>query len=152
MLRGLPMEEMLPWYKNFKGSILANASEAGKFEVVGHVEKKSDTVLEITEIPIRKWTQDYKEFLETLMPGETKKGEEAAENHIIEDFREHHTENTVHFVLTLTPAKMREAEAAGFHKVFKLKSSLSTNNMMLFDAEGKIAKYDTALDILSEFC
>lgn len=36
--------------------------------------------------------------------------------------------------------------------MFKLKSSLSTSNMVLFDHEGKIAKYNTALDILKDFC
>jgi len=32
------------------------------------------------------------------------------------------------------------------------KTSISTTNMTLFDADGKIAKYNTALDILSDFC
>merc|ERR1719409_574295 len=100
---------MNPWYKGFKGSITPSNSEPGKFEVVGHIQKRSDTVLEITELPVRKWTQDYKEFLETLMPQETKKGEEAGD-HWIEDFKEYHTENTVHFEVTLTPSKMRKAE------------------------------------------
>merc|ERR1711959_460740 len=47
---------------------------------------------------------------------------------------------------------MREAEKIGLDKIFKLKSSLSIQNMMLFDAEGKIAKYETAMGILTEFC
>merc|ERR1719506_2280368 len=151
MLRGLPMEDMNPWFKGFKGSITPNETEPGKFEVIGTVQKKSDTVLEITELPVRKWTQDYKEFLESLMATDTKKGDEES-NHVIEDFREHHTENTVHFVVTLTPAKMREAERVGLNKVFKVRSSISTNNMMLFDADGKISRYETALDVLAEFC
>merc|ERR1712100_879728 len=133
----------------FKGSV-AEGSEEGKFEISGVVQKKDDKTIEITEIPIRKWTQDYKEFLEGMMPGE-KKSEEST-GHMIEDFREYHTENTVHFVVTLTAEKMKECEKAGLDKIFKLKSSVSTQNMMLFDAEGKIAKYDTALDILTEFC
>jgi DNA topoisomerase-2 len=151
MLRGLPMEDMNPWFKGFKGSITPNETEPGKFEVIGTVQKKSDTVLEITELPVRKWTQDYKEFLESLMATDTKKGDEES-NHVIEDFREHHTENTVHFVVTLTPTKMREAERVGLNKVFKVRSSISTNNMMLFDADGKISRYETALDVLAEFC
>ena len=28
--------------------------------------------LEVTELPVRKWTQDYKEFLETLIKPESK--------------------------------------------------------------------------------
>jgi hypothetical protein len=47
---------------------------------------------------------------------------------------------------------MAKAEQQGFEKMFKLKSSLSTSNMVLFDHEGKIAKYNTALDILKDFC
>lgn len=39
-------------------------------------------------MPIGKWTKDYKEFLETLLEGENKK---------IEDFKEFHTNNKVHF-------------------------------------------------------
>merc|ERR1711988_369883 len=144
------MEEMAPWYKGFKGSITSTQGEEGKFEVSGVVEKKDEKTIEVTEIPIRKWTQDYKEFLEGMMPGE-KKSEESV-GHVIEDFREYHTENTVHFVINLTAEKMKEVEKAGLDKTFKLKSSVSIQNMMLFDAEGKIAKYETALDILTEFC
>jgi DNA topoisomerase-2 len=150
LLRGEKMEEMLPWYKGYTGSIEPNVKEEGKFEVNGVITKKDHKTLEITEIPVRKWTQDYKEFLETLMPAD-KKAEEGG-NHVIEDFREYHTENTVHFELNLTPEKMREAEQVGLEKTFKMKASVSGQNMMLFDAEGKIAKYESALDILTEFC
>ena len=34
--------------------------------------QRDDTTLEVTELPIRKWTQDYKEFLETLVKPEDK--------------------------------------------------------------------------------
>merc|ERR1719183_295491 len=128
------MEPMLPWYRGFAGSIMPHPTEEGKFEVCGVVTKKDDTTVEITEIPIRKWTQDYKEFLEGMMPGTTKTEESAG--HTIEDFREYHTENSVHFVVTLTEAKMKEAEQAGLEKIFKLKTSVSNQNMVLFDAEG----------------
>jgi DNA topoisomerase-2 len=150
MLRGKKMEDILPWYKGFSGSISAIQGEEGRFEVCGVVTKKDDKTVEITEIPIRKWTQDYKEFLEGMMPGE-KKSEES-DGHMIEDFREYHTENSVHFVVTLTAEKMREAEKVGLEKIFKLKTTVSIQNMMLFDQTGKIAKYESALDILTEFC
>merc|ERR1719238_1155224 len=100
------MNPILPWYKGFGGAITAVPGDEGKFEVSGHIQKKDDKTVEITEIPVRKWTQDYKEFLEGMMPGE-KKTEESA-GHTIEDFREYHTENTVHFVVTLTREKMKE--------------------------------------------
>ena len=34
--------------------------------------QRDNTTLEITELPIRKWTQDYKEFLESLIKPEDK--------------------------------------------------------------------------------
>ncbi|CAJ1431146.1 unnamed protein product [Effrenium voratum] len=90
-------------------------------------------------------------FFQIPGPPETEiMGEES--DYLIEDFREHHSESSVHFEITLSAAKLKEAEKAGLEKTFKLKSSISTSNMVLFDAEGKIAKYNSSLDILQEFC
>eukprot|EP00930_Biecheleria_cincta_P068889 TRINITY_DN56718_c0_g1_i1.p1 TRINITY_DN56718_c0_g1~~TRINITY_DN56718_c0_g1_i1.p1 ORF type:complete len:1479 (+),score=323.22 TRINITY_DN56718_c0_g1_i1:52-4488(+) len=150
LLRGMAMTDMHPWFKGYMGSIEPNPTEPGRYEVTGVITKRNETTLEITELPIKSWTQNYKEFLEELMPKDSKKGEES--DHTIEDFREYHTESSVHFVLTLTPQKMREVEQFGLEKKFKLKTSLATSNMVLFDAEGKISRYNTALDILREFC
>ena len=36
--------------------------------------QRDATTLEVTELPIRKWTQDYKEFLEMLIKPEDKQG------------------------------------------------------------------------------
>jgi len=152
MLRGEAMENMVPWYRGFRGSILVNEKEPGRYDVVGCIEKKNETTLVISELPVKTWTQSYKEWLEEQMPQEGKKSEEGGATSLIQDFREFHTENTVHFEVTLTPEKMKECEAAGFEKSFKMKSSVCTTNMVLFDAEGKIAKYNSALDILQEFC
>ena len=46
------------------------------------------------------------------------------------DYKEYHTDTTVKFVVTLSEQKMKEAEEIGFHKKFKLESSLSTGNMV----------------------
>jgi len=151
MLRGEPMREMHPWYKGFRGALVPNEKEPGKYDVFGCIEKKSDTVLAITELPIRTWTQSYKEFLEELMPQDGKKSEDASD-HTITDFREYHTENSVHFEVMVTPEKMHQLEHAGLEKTFKLKSSIATSNMVLFDEDGKIARYNSALDILKDFC
>eukprot|EP00971_Amphidinium_carterae_P342232 6481475-Amphidinium_carterae.2 len=59
---------MHPWYKGFNGSVVASESGDGRYDVIGSWVKKSDTVLEITELPVKKWTQDYKEFLEEMLP------------------------------------------------------------------------------------
>lgn len=53
-----------------------------------------DTELEITELPIGKWTRDYKEMLEEMAV----KKEGAAEP-MVESFREYHQYNRVHFIV-----------------------------------------------------
>lgn len=35
----------------------------GKYDCLGTFSKTSTTVVQITELPLKKWTQDYKEFL-----------------------------------------------------------------------------------------
>jgi len=151
LLKGEAMQDMSPWYKGFRGNIVESAKEPGKFDMTGCIHKVSDTMLAITELPVKTWTQSYKEFLEELMPEEAKRGEDAAES-TITDYREYHTENTVHFELTLTAEQMRRAEQNGLEKTFKLKTTIATSNMFLFNAEGKIKRYASALEILKEFC
>jgi len=46
--------------------------EHDKYKVSGIMEKVDDTTLEILELPIRKWTQDYKEMLEEYTTGTDK--------------------------------------------------------------------------------
>ena len=67
------------------------------------------------------------------------------------DYKEYHTDTTVKFVVTLSADKMMEAEAVGFHKKFKLESSLNTSNLVLFDRDGCLKKYSNVMEILKEF-
>eukprot|EP00811_Abedinium_folium_P035186 NODE_7_length_4662_cov_6.859757.p1 GENE.NODE_7_length_4662_cov_6.859757~~NODE_7_length_4662_cov_6.859757.p1 ORF type:complete len:1097 (-),score=373.23 NODE_7_length_4662_cov_6.859757:1266-4556(-) len=151
MLRGGAMEDMLPWYKGFQGSITPNVKEPGRYDVYGCITKKDDATVTVTELPVRTWTQSYKEFLEECMPQDGRKPGEDGSDNIISEYREYHTDTTVHFDIGLTPEQMQQAEKAGLEKTFKTKSSIATTNMVLFDSAGKIAKYNTALDIMQEF-
>lgn len=70
----------------------------------------------------------------------------------MKDFKEYHTDSSVHFVITLSDEQMKKAESEGLDKKFKITSSLSTTNMVCFDAEGRIRKYESIDSILEEFC
>ena len=80
-----------------------------------------DATLEVTELPVRKWTQDYKEFLEALIKPE---GDKAGAP-VLADYREHHSDADVHFSLQLLPGQMEPALAAGLHAKFKLTTKMS---------------------------
>lgn len=41
----------------------------GRYQISGKLNKIDDETIEITELPIRKWTTDYKATLEAAMVG-----------------------------------------------------------------------------------
>ncbi|EAW60661.1 topoisomerase (DNA) II alpha 170kDa, isoform CRA_a, partial [Homo sapiens] len=135
---------MLPSYKNFKGTIEELAPN--QYVISGEVAILNSTTIEISELPVRTWTQTYKEqVLEPMLNGTEKTPP------LITDYREYHTDTTVKFVVKMTEEKLAEAERVGLHKVFKLQTSLTCNSMVLFDHVGCLKKYDTVLDILRDF-
>ncbi|XP_037651139.1 DNA topoisomerase 2-beta isoform X2 [Sebastes umbrosus] len=135
---------MLPSYKNFKGVI--HELGQNQFLVSGEVSVIDRTTIEITELPVRTWTQAYKEsVLEPMLQGTDKTPA------LINDYKEYHTDTTVKFVVRMSEEKLAQAESVGLHKVFKLQSSLTCNSMVLFDHMGCLKRYDSVQDILREF-
>jgi DNA topoisomerase-2 len=53
-----------------QGTIERTAED--KFKCAGIINKIDSTTIEITELPVRKWTQDYKEMLEEWVTGTDK--------------------------------------------------------------------------------
>ncbi|XP_030269013.1 DNA topoisomerase 2-beta isoform X1 [Sparus aurata] len=135
---------MLPSYKNFKGVI--HELGQNQYLVSGEVSVIDRNTIEITELPVRTWTQAYKEsVLEPMLQGSDKTPA------LINDYKEYHTDTTVKFMVRMSEEKLAQAEAAGLHKVFKLQSSLTCNSMVLFDHMGCLKRYDSVQDILREF-
>ncbi|WVQ72377.1 hypothetical protein IAR50_001929 [Cryptococcus sp. DSM 104548] len=137
------LSPMTPWFRGYKGTI--ERVDQDKYKVSGTMEKINDTTLEITELPIRKWTQDFKEMLEEMTVGSEKVPK------TVQDYEEHHTVNTVHFKVHMTEKSLADAEKEGLDKRFKLTTTLSTGNMVCFDLNGKIKKYSSPEQILEEF-
>eukprot|EP00927_Polykrikos_kofoidii_P065329 TRINITY_DN6109_c1_g1_i1.p1 TRINITY_DN6109_c1_g1~~TRINITY_DN6109_c1_g1_i1.p1 ORF type:complete len:1144 (-),score=229.56 TRINITY_DN6109_c1_g1_i1:176-3361(-) len=137
---------MVPWYRGFKGKIVPLNGAVGKYEVWGTAVKRGRTRLEITELPVRRWTQDYKEWLLEQLP---QSGDEKRAT--VTEVREHHSENSVHFVVSMTPDKLAEADRRGIEKVFHLRGNISTTNMHLFDADGHLQKYHSPEQIIEAF-
>ena len=80
--------------------------------------------VEITELPWRSWTRDYKSFLESLM----QEGD-------IQDLREYHKDNSVRFVFHAAPSVLKllkKGDNSDFIKKFRLARDISCNNMVLF--------------------
>jgi DNA topoisomerase II len=64
-MNGEDLVPMLPWWRGFKGSIKKIGDH--KYDVTGIATKVNDTTIEITELPIHKWTSNFKTELETMI-------------------------------------------------------------------------------------
>lgn len=152
MINGREVDVLHPKYHGFTGPIVQK--DAKSYNVEGKIERVDEKTLLLTELPIRKWTQDYKVFLEKMLTGEPGDGKKKQKQEPeLKDFRENHTDTTVSFTIVADPAKIDAWEKAkgGLENKFKLTTSISTNNMNLFNTENMIVKYESANDILSSF-
>jgi DNA topoisomerase-2 len=128
-------DDITPWYRGFKGTITID----GKRVVTeGVYEKVKEKTYKVTELPIGKSNisiDKYEEFLKKLQ--EEKK---------ITSFSSNCTESIVDFTINVTD----DFEVS--HKSLNLVDNVYTSNMVLFDPNNRIKKYETVKDILDEFC
>jgi len=154
LIHGEDMEKMNPHYYGFTGEVAAETGKkAGSYSVKGRIERVNETTLHVSELPIKKWTQDYKVFLESFLTKDDKKKGATNGDVDIKDFKENHTDTTVSFTITTTKEKIDSFEKGkdGLYGKFKLNGSISTSNMNLFDERGRIIKYSSAESILQTF-
>ncbi|CEF67098.1 DNA topoisomerase 2-beta [Strongyloides ratti] len=144
LIRGEQMKKMIPWFKHFEGTI--TQVDEQKYISSGRVGILDDESLEITELPVKMWTQNYKEsVLEDLSNSNDKSPA------LIQDYREYHTDQTVKFIVKMTEQNMKKALSQGVHETLKLQTSINTSSMVLFDAEGCLRKFESPEQICQEF-
>ncbi|KAF2075476.1 hypothetical protein CYY_003212 [Polysphondylium violaceum] len=133
------LTHLIPWYRGFKGSVVKQSNNSYKTSGVIRLDEKN---IVIEELPIGKWSTDYKEVLNELM-----------DNDVIRSFQESNTENTVSFTVLLNPLQYEEMEDLTENellKLFKLNSVVHPN-LTLFDENGRIQKYDSFDHIIDSF-
>ncbi|KAI9733829.1 MAG: DNA topoisomerase 2 [Claussenomyces sp. TS43310] len=148
----LPGEEaefqtMKPWFRGWKGTPDGIPEEAGpdRYKFNGKIQQIGETnEVEITELPIRVWTDDFKAKLEEVIKGEKTPS-------FIKDYKEFNDHDRVHFVIQMDEKHMKAALEEGLQERFKLLKTVATSNLVAFDSEGRIRKYDKVEDILEEF-
>ncbi|ODV91810.1 hypothetical protein CANCADRAFT_30135 [Tortispora caseinolytica NRRL Y-17796] len=142
LLNGEEMVKMHPWFKGWTGHI--EQVDETQYRVYGTLEKIGPNKLAITELPVRQWTIQMKEYLLNALGGTEKM------KPWLKDMTEQHGTG-IRFEVELSPDEMRKAEAEGLYKRFHLISTVNTSNMVAFDTHGRIRKYATAEEMLQEF-
>ena len=137
----LEINEITPYYLGFKGNIIK--AEKNSYISKGVYRWINDSTVEITELPIGTWTEDYKEMLENMITNGLNN---------LKYIENHYTSKNVKFILHFNTS-VKDNMADNFDVLFKLQSSknLSINNIHLFNKDGAIQKYDTAVEIIKEW-
>lgn len=162
MLNGKELEDIKPWYYGFEGEIIQKTKNQyiskGKYKILNY------KTVEITELPIGTWTEDYKEFLETLLVDyEKKKKKDDSKNKnkgYLKNYQNHSTESKVKFILEFVPEALKKLNfskdtqdnsISKLEKELKLVSTINTSNMCLFNSKCVIKKYNDIKEIIQEF-
>lgn len=131
-------KDMKPWYRGFNGVI----EKVGKNKYVtkGIIEKKmvrNAQKVNVTELPVYLWIDKFKESIEDLVEEKKIKG---------------YKNNSSDVVINFEIDEMKDGEFECTEESLGLVSTLSTNNMVLFNKNGEITKYESVYYILNEFC
>lgn len=140
------LEKLVPWYFNFKGTIIINPKKEGSYLCNGSYEivDENNRLVRILELPIGSWTQDYKEFLESSLI------DQKPDTGFLTDIKEYYNDTKIDFLVTFTVNGFIEFLKDPFQKL-KLTKSISINNMHAFTIDNKIRKYTSPEEIIDEF-
>ena len=128
-------DKLTPFYRGHTGTI-------ENFENQGAFHWNSDDTLEITDLPVGEWTENYIERLTLL--------EKAG---AIENFISKHTDTTVNFeVIFKNRTDIQAMKKVDTFKLFKLRRKMNYyNNWWLFDHNGVIQNYKSAEDLIEKW-
>jgi DNA topoisomerase-2 len=145
-----------PYYDGFKGKIYPCDSTCKKYIIKGCYEIVTNDKIKITELPIGTWTQDYKEFLESILDTKGKSAKSCEE--YIKDFNDMSTDLNVDFEITFYPGilsklllEKHDHNIEGIEKYLKLYSIHCTTNMHLFNEKEQLRKFDNVYEIIDSY-
>ncbi|CCV01991.1 DNA topoisomerase II [Invertebrate iridescent virus 22] len=124
------INNLCPFYKNFKGKIKACDGGVLKFLTYGKMKRLDENTIQVTELPIGMWTDKFKEHCYSLI-----------EKGLLTQLINESTTENVNFTL----------KGLEDLSVLKLTSTLHTTNMVLFNHKSVITKYQTINDILDNY-
>jgi DNA topoisomerase II len=151
-LDNIPNQIITPSYRGFGGRI--EPTSPGKYITQGKYEIVNDSTINITELPIGVWTEKY---ILTLDKISVERGKENAKN-FIRSYVDNSTDKKVNITIKMNPITLNKWRNKfgkdGINELdnrLKLTSSLSYNNIHLFNENGQITDYSSTEEILEEW-
>jgi DNA topoisomerase-2 len=146
--------EMYPWFRGFEGSISKTGDKT--FLCKGLYKVLDSTTIEITELPVGRWTEDYKEILNKMV---IERGSKENSKGVIIDYENQSTDSSVYFKVYLKPgylstAQWSDGEIDKVEKDFKLTTTKHTSltNIHLYNETNTVTRYNDVETIMREFC
>ena len=133
-------ETLQPWVRGFSGTydVVKDVQRStGSIRRSKGRRRKSEVIIE--ELPVGRWTSDYKDFLSKLL-----------EDGDIKSFTSEYTTSSVLFRVKLSKS-LASKDINHISSKLKLSTRISMSNMNAFNKDGIIRKYDSAEEIIDEW-
>ena len=157
-----------PYYQGFKGDVILEESTTSKYNkylVKGKYRRLGNDKVQVTELPIGYWTEDFKQHLEFLISGEQTKSKSKTTkskkaDKTLKDYKDMSTDVVVDFTLTfhsgvldtlINNTSKTKSNVNQLEELLKLFVYKNTSNMYLFDEEDHLYQYDNVYDIIDKF-
>ena len=127
-----------------------------KYLITGKYQVIASNKIRVTELPVGLWTDDFKQHLDNLTNNVDKNGKKIQP--IVKDIDDMSKTTNVDFVITFHGNHLQILESNTcdngcneLEKTLKLYTSVTTNNMHMFDANDKLKKYDNIQGIIDDY-
>jgi len=135
------MQPMQPWFRNWTGHVETLDQTHHAFR--GTTCRISENVLEVTELPPRLWTQDFRSELDKHISEHSPS--------MFKSYTEHPTNQGVRFEIHLDTCSTDAATQGNLETTLQLHKTISIDSMIALDGLGDVQRYATELDILEDF-
>ena len=159
-MKGEEPKELKPWFRGFRGSIFKIDNNSwmtkGVYKIIG-----VDTI-EITELPIGMWTENFKVILDTLIIDKKTYYNNPTTKTLmsyVKDYKNNSSESIVSFIIKFNPNIMTDIMDSYHNKhitkmenILKLTSKITCGNKLnLYNKNGRLTTFNNIQEIMDAF-
>ena len=148
-LEGKKNNDLIPYYNGFKGRIFSYDETTWISEGILTIE---DNKIIISELPVKLWTSDYKEFLEILVE---------EKNSLFKSYQNLSSDTEINFIIKIEKENIEKIQKMydtidsfgmrDLYKLLHLYKTIKTSNLTLYNTNWQLESYKNVSSILEEF-